>query len=73
MKKHIKHQTRSGRTATEALVENLEDSEYALLNKRVSGINQFLDARDIVRIHNGMVKAIEKLSRRIEALEAKVK
>ena len=36
-------------------------------------INQITDAADIVRIHNGMVKAIEELNQRLEAIEAKVK
>lgn len=70
---YIKHEAKTSRQAIEALVEDLENPEVALLNKRVSGINQILDAADIVRIHNGMVKAIEELNQRLEAIEAKVK
>ena len=69
----IKHEAKTSRQAIEALVEELENPEVALLNKRVSGINQITDAADIVRIHNGMVKAIEELNQRLEAIEAKVK
>ena len=69
----IKHEAKTSRQAIEALVEDLENPEVALLNKRVSGINQITDAADIVRIHNGMVKAIEELNQRLEAIEAKVK
>jgi polyhydroxyalkanoate synthesis regulator phasin len=70
---YIKHEAKTSRQAIEALVEDLENPEVALLNKRVSGINQITDAADIVRIHNGMVKAIEELNQRLEAIEAKVK
>jgi hypothetical protein len=70
---YIKHEAKTSRQAIEALVEELENPEIALLNKRVSGINQITDAADIVRIHNGMVKAIEELNQRLEAIEAKVK
>lgn len=70
---YIKHEAKTSRQAIEALVEELENPEIALLNKRVSGLNQISDAADIVRIHNGMVKAIEELNQRLEALEAKVK
>jgi polyhydroxyalkanoate synthesis regulator phasin len=70
---YIKHEAKTSRQAIEALVEELENPEVALLNKRVSGINQITDAADIVRIHNGMVKAIEELNQRLEAIEAKVK
>ena len=68
---YIKHEAKTSRQAIEALVEELENPQVALLNKRVSGINQITDAADIVRIHNGMVKAIEELNARVSALEAK--
>lgn len=70
---YIKHEAKVSRAEIEALVEELENPSIALLNQRLQELNTASSAAEIVRIHNGMVEAIEQLNKRIEALEAKIK
>lgn len=70
---YIKHEAKVSRAEIEALVEELENPSIALLNKRLQELNASSSAAEIVRIHNGMVEAIEQLNKRIEAIEAKIK
>lgn len=70
---YIKHEAKVSRAEIEALVEELENPSIALLNKRLQELNTSSSAAEIVRIHNGVIEAIEQLNKRVEALEAKVR
>ena len=69
---YIKHEAKVSRKAIEEMVQELENPQVALLNKRISEVNQITDAAEIVRIHNGLVEAIESLHARVSAIEAKI-
>lgn len=70
---YIKHEAKVSRAEIEALVEELENPSIALLNKRLQEISVPSSAAEIVRIHNGVIEAIEQLNKRVEALEAKIR
>lgn len=70
---YIKHEAKVSRAEIEALVAELDNPSIALLNKRLLELDPSSSAADIVRIHNGVIEAIEQLNKRVEALEAKIK
>lgn len=70
---YIKHEAKVSRAEIEALVAELENPSIALLNKRLLELDPSSSAAEIVRIHNGVIEAIEQLNKRVEALEAKVR
>lgn len=70
---YIKHEPKVSRAEIEAMVEEFENPVIAVMNKRVQEISNAPSAAEIVRIHNGMVEAIEQLNKRVEALEAKIR
>lgn len=70
---YIKHEAKVSRAEIEALVAELDNPSIALLNKRLLELDPSSSAAEIVRIHNGVIEAIEQLNKRVEALEAKIK
>ena len=70
---YIKHEAKVSRAEIEAMVAELDNPSIALLNKRLLELDPSSSAADIVRIHNGVIEAIEQLNKRVEAIEAKIK
>lgn len=66
---YIKHSAETSKAELLSQLKDLENPGIELLNKRLTDLDQVVDAADIVRIHNGMVKAIEDLNARLTKLE----
>jgi hypothetical protein len=66
----IDHKAKTTKAEIDALLAELENPSIALLNKRVLELDQISDAGDIVRIHNGIVKAVEELNDRVARIES---
>lgn len=66
----IDHKAKTTKAEIDALLAELENPSIALLNKRVAELDSIQDAGDIVRIHNGIVKAVEDLNARVSRIES---
>ena len=66
----IDHKAKTTKAEIDALLAELENPSIALLNKRVAELDSIQDAGDIVRIHNGIVKAVEELNVRVSRIES---
>jgi hypothetical protein len=66
----IDHKAKTTKAEIDALLAELENPSIALLNKRVAELDSIQDAGDIVRIHNGIVKAVEELNARVSRIES---
>jgi hypothetical protein len=69
---YIKHSAETTKAELLSKLQDLENPGIQLLNKRLADLDQVVDAADIVRIHNGMVTAIESLDKRISEIEKRL-
>jgi flagellar hook-associated protein FlgK len=69
---YIKHSAETSKAELLSKLQDIENPGVELLNKRLADLDQVADAADIVRIHNGMVKAIEDLNKRVSELEKRL-
>jgi hypothetical protein len=69
---YIKHSAETSKAELLSKLQDLENPGIQLLNKRLADLDQVVDAADIVRIHNGMVTAIESLDKRISEIEKRL-
>ena len=68
----IDHKSKTSKAEIDALLAELENPSISLLNKRLLELDQVSDASDIIRIHNGIVKAVEDLNARVSRIESQL-
>lgn len=68
----IDHKAKTSKAEIDALLAELENPNISLLNKRLLELDQASDASEIIRIHNGIVKAVEDLNARVSRIESQL-